>query len=111
MQPAFQPGATGFSGREFSCSSALAGAGALLVHQLSSGPKSVVPTVPLPIADPVVATVNDQLVTAAEYRLVMERKVALVYSYFKEHQNLDDHLGYWSERLQERTVLWPSCGK
>ena len=38
--------------------------------------------------DPVVAAINDQPVTAAEYRLVMERKVALVYSYFKEHHNI-----------------------
>ena len=47
--------------------------------------------------DPVVATINDQPVTAEEYRLVMERKTAVVFSYFKEHGNLDDHPGYWSE--------------
>jgi len=47
--------------------------------------------------DQIVATINDEPVSASEYRLVMRRQVALVYSYFKEHQNLDDHLGYWSE--------------
>jgi len=73
------------------------GAGALLAHQLSDGPKSVVPAAPAPVTDPVVATINGEPVSAAEYRLVMERKVSLVYSYFKEHQNLDDHPGYWSE--------------
>jgi len=66
----------------------------LAVSQASGGRKSVSSPAPM---DPVVATINGEPVSAAEYRLVMERKVSLVYSYFKEHQNLDDHLGYWSE--------------
>jgi len=47
--------------------------------------------------DPVVATINKEPVSAREYRLVMELQVAVVYSLFKEKQNLDDHLGYWNE--------------
>jgi len=47
--------------------------------------------------DPVVATIDEETVTAAEYRLVMERKTAEVFGYFKKHENLDDHPGYWSE--------------
>ncbi len=52
---------------------------------------------PVDAGDQIVATINDEPVSASEYRLVMRRQVALVYGYFKEHQNLDDHLGYWSE--------------
>ncbi len=77
----------------------VAAAVALLVYQLSDGRKASAPgdAAPAPVVDPVVATINGEPVSAGEYRLVMERKVSLVYSYFKEHQNLDDHLGYWSE--------------
>lgn len=49
------------------------------------------------IADPVVGTINQEPVTAAEYRMIMERKTSLVYGYFKQEKGLDDHLGYWSE--------------
>jgi hypothetical protein len=48
-------------------------------------------------ADPVVATINNEAVTAAEYRLVMERKTAEVFGYMKQRYDLDDHPGYWSE--------------
>ena len=48
-------------------------------------------------ADPVVAIINQEEVSAAEYKLVMERKTALVFNYFKTEHNLDDHRGYWSE--------------
>jgi hypothetical protein len=48
-------------------------------------------------SDPVVATINGEPVSAAEYRMVMERKTALVYNYFKQTRDLDDHFGYWSE--------------
>lgn len=47
--------------------------------------------------DPVVAVINGEPVSASEYRLVMDRKSAEVYTYFKQTRNLDDHLGYWSE--------------
>lgn len=52
---------------------------------------------PATTADPVVMTVNGEPVSAAEYRLVMERQVAGVYGHFKQTRNLDDHAGYWSE--------------
>lgn len=48
-------------------------------------------------ADPIVATINQEPVSAAEYRIIMGRKTPLVYSYFKSEKNIDDHLGYWSE--------------
>jgi len=47
--------------------------------------------------DPVVGKINSEPVSAAEYRLVMERQVPGVYACFKQKENLDDHLGYWSE--------------
>jgi hypothetical protein len=49
------------------------------------------------VTDPVVGTINQEPVSAAEYRMIMERKTSLVYSYFKSEKGLDDHLGYWSE--------------
>lgn len=52
---------------------------------------------PATTADPVVMTVNGEPVSAAEYRLVMERQVPGVYGHFKQTRNLDDHAGYWSE--------------
>jgi len=55
--------------------------------------------------DPIVATINEEPVSADEYRLVMERKAPLVYAYFKEHYNLDDHLGYWSETTEPENPL------
>lgn len=51
---------------------------------------------PLP-ADPAVVLINQEEVSADEYKLVMERKAALVFSYFKMHHDVDDHRGYWSE--------------
>jgi hypothetical protein len=41
--------------------------------------------------------VNGEPVSAGEYRLVMARKTAGVFQFFKERDNLDDHAGYWSE--------------
>jgi len=48
-------------------------------------------------ADPVVATINSEPVSAGEYRLIMERKTAEVFSFMKQHRDLDDHPGYWRE--------------
>lgn len=48
-------------------------------------------------ADPVVAIINREEVSASEYKLVMDRKTALVFNYFRTEHNLDDHRGYWSE--------------
>lgn len=59
-------------------------------------PVSVTPASP-DAADPVVGTVNREPVSAAEYRMVMERETALVYSYFKREKDMDDHAGYWRE--------------
>ncbi|MDF3058157.1 MAG: hypothetical protein K0R17_2372 [Rariglobus sp.] len=52
---------------------------------------------PAAAADPVVMTINEEPVSAREYKLVMERQVAGVYGLFKERHNLEDHAGYWSE--------------
>lgn len=49
------------------------------------------------ITDPVVGRINQEPVSAAEYRMIMERKTALVYSWFKAEKGIDDHAGYWSE--------------
>jgi len=75
---------------------ALAIAVTLLAASCHKKDAPAVQTAPGPV-DPVVATINDETVTAAEYRLVMERKTAGVFGYFKEHENMDDHPGYWSE--------------
>lgn len=47
--------------------------------------------------DTVVAAVNGEPVFADEYRLVMERQVATVYSYFNQQSGKEDCIGYWSE--------------
>ncbi len=49
------------------------------------------------VEDPVVITVNGEPVSKREYRLVMDRQKASVFAFFKEHHDLDDHPGYWSE--------------
>ena len=46
---------------------------------------------------PVVLTINQEPVSAREYRMVMQRNVASVFNYFKEQENLDDHAGYWAD--------------
>lgn len=48
-------------------------------------------------ADSMVATINNEPVEAGEYRLIMERKTSEVFTYMKQHHDLDDHFGYWSE--------------
>ena len=70
-----------------------AGVIAMLPGPLRGGEPKAMPAQ----VDPVVATINNEKVPAAEYRLIMERKTADVFSYFKEHKDLDDHVGYWSE--------------
>ena len=55
--------------------------------------------------DPVVVMINREPVSVREYRLVMQRQVAGVYAFFKEHQDLDDHLGYWNESSQPTSPL------
>lgn len=50
-----------------------------------------------PVADPVVGMIDGEPVTAAEYRVVMSRRIAAVYAFFKEHHDRDDHPGFWSE--------------
>lgn len=47
--------------------------------------------------DRIVLTINNEPVSAGEYKLVMERKIAVVYSLLKRQRNLDDQPGYWSE--------------
>jgi len=78
-------------------------AGVLLIWQVRSE-KSAIPPRLVPV-DPVVATINEEPVSADEYRLIMERKAPLVYAYFKEHYNLDDHLGYWNEITKPENPL------
>ena len=48
-------------------------------------------------ADPIVGRINDEPVTAAEYRLVMLREASNVFSHLKSTRNLDDHPGYWRD--------------
>lgn len=48
------------------------------------------------LADPVVLTINDEPVSAREYRLVMQRHTAAIYGRFARDQKLEDHAGYWS---------------
>lgn len=50
----------------------------------------------IPDDDTIVAVINGETVSAAEYTLVMHRQTALVYSHFKQTRDLDDHPGYWS---------------
>ena len=47
-------------------------------------------------SDPIVMTVDGEAVSAAEYTLVMEGRVAEVAGYF-HGQGVDDHLGYWTD--------------
>lgn len=46
--------------------------------------------------DATVVMINDEPVSADEYKLVMDRQVARVYSHFKQTRDLDDCAGYWS---------------
>lgn len=55
--------------------------------------QSATPSAP---EDPVVATINGEPVSAAEYSLVMTRQAPRVHAFLKEKNNLDDHFGYWS---------------
>ena len=71
-----------------------AGILALLPCQARAGESKEAPA-PM---DPIVATINSEPVSAGEYRLIMERKTAEAFSYMKEHYDMDDHLGYWSEK-------------
>jgi hypothetical protein len=48
-------------------------------------------------ADPVVGRINDEPVTAGEYRLVLVREAPGVFSHLKATRDLDDHFGYWKE--------------
>ena len=72
----------------------VAAAVCLSAWTMANGQESKVQPAP---ADSVVATINSQTVSADEYRLVMERKVAGVYSFFKQQHDVDDHPGYWNE--------------
>jgi hypothetical protein len=46
--------------------------------------------------DPVVLTINQEPVSAREYRLVMQRRIAAVHGLFMKVQKQDDHQAYWS---------------
>jgi len=46
-----------------------------------------------------VAVINGLSVSEAEYRLVMNSRVAEVIGEYNQKQGLEDHLGYWSERM------------
>ena len=48
-------------------------------------------------ADPVVGRINNQPVTAGEYRLIMLREASGVFSQLKAMRDLDDHFGYWKD--------------
>ncbi len=48
-------------------------------------------------ADPTVLTVDDEPVSAAEYKLVMEGRTAEVTNYFYAKHGLADQAGYWKD--------------
>lgn len=54
------------------------------------------PTSSVAAPDPLVMTINGDPVTAAEYRLVMRRRIAGIYGQFQRDKNLEDHAAYWS---------------
>ena len=56
-------------------------------------------------ADGVVMTINELPVSSAEYKMVMQRRTAEVYVYFKQAQNRDDGPGYWIEDGAGETPL------
>jgi hypothetical protein len=55
--------------------------------------------------DPVVGRINDEPVTAAEYRLVMLREAPNVFSHLKATHDLDDHAGYWQDGGEPLSLL------
>ena len=53
----------------------------------------------------VVASINGEPVTTDEYKLVMQRSTAKVFAWFREHRNLEDHPGYWSDSNEGETPI------
>jgi len=84
------------SGRSKTLRNVLAGVILPLAGQIMSSADP--PSAPAK-GDPAVMTINGEPVSASEYLLIMERQKASVYLFFKEHQNLDDRPGFWSEEM------------
>lgn len=50
-------------------------------------------------------TINGLPVSASEYKLIMQRRTAEIYSYFKQSRDMDDRPGYWNDDGSPETPI------